>query len=450
MHKNAVLLTSRDRADTDMATRLHVLSQARADARGAVCLDGSPPAFWYQPPYDLQSGNASWLVHLDGGAWCYDERDCAARSRSEKGSSRPLKRRYWPYSGPLDGRPSVNPTFAGFHRVNLAYCDGGSWTGDRTEPLVGPGGERLFLRGRRVLDLLVEELLQLGMRHARHVLWVGGSAGGPGALHSADRVQRQLGPALESFKVLIISGFFVLRAEEASLASAAAGGSCGTRPKALAQCTPWAAKMRYMVNMHNGTAAMSRACTGAPPGPAGRPKEEEAWRCFFPEHAAKHVAAPVYFINSALDSWQIVNVWRRFARCRWDGMRNCTADDVRRDVRATNEMSAALVRDVRAAIGGRDGNGAFVETCNEHIGGLDGVAFAGYEVGGVTMRDALAAWWRAPPGAPTAEHMRMPCVFAVPGSGGTAARRQHNQCNPSCKVSRRKRRLNQECPCDPP
>ena len=284
-----------------MGTQLHVLSQARADARGAVCLDGSPPAFWYQPPSGVQSGNASWLVHLDGGAWCYDERDCAARSRSEKGSSRALKKRYWPYSGPLSANPTVNPTFSGFHRVNLAYCDGGSWIGDRTEPLVGPGGERLYLRGRRVLDLLVEELLQLGMRHATHVLWVGGSAGGPGALHAADRVQRQLGPALESFKVLIISGFFLLRAEEVAGATggggaaAAGGGTCGTRPKALASCTPWAAKMRYMLNMHNGTGAMSRACTAAPPalGSGERPTtvKDDAWRCFFPEHAAKHVAA---------------------------------------------------------------------------------------------------------------------------------------------------------------
>ena len=183
------------------------------------------------------------------------------------------------------------------------------------------------------------------------------------------------------------------------------------------------------------------------------------------------MAAPVYFINSALDSWQIVNVWRRFARCRWDGARNCSASDVARDVQETNAMSATFVRGVRSALlgggsrgnsggGNGGGNGAFVETCNEHIGGLDGVAFAGYEVGGVSMRDALAAWWRAPPSAPTEQHLRLPCAFAVPGdtatssSGGGggrgATRQKSHQCNPSCQVSRRKRRLNQECPCDPP
>ena len=72
------------------------------------------------------------------------------------------------------------------------------------------------------------------------------------------------------------------------------------------------------------------------------------------------------------------------------------------------------------------------------------------------MRDALAAWWVAPPSAPTEQHLRLPCAFEVPGSTsvgggrGALARQKNHQCNPSCKVSRRKRRLNQECPCDPP
>jgi hypothetical protein len=163
------------------ATQLRVVPASLATARGAVCLDGSPPAYWYQPPrMSTRSGggstsrpaatdNVSWLIHLDGGAWCYDERDCAGRARSEKGSSKSLKRRYWPYSGLLDGNAAVNPTFAGFHRVNLAYCDGSSFTGDRAEPVVTASGEKLYFRGRgkRVLSLLLDELLAAGLRHAR-------------------------------------------------------------------------------------------------------------------------------------------------------------------------------------------------------------------------------------------------------------------------------------------
>ena len=150
------------------ATQLRVVPASLATALGAVCLDGSPPAYWYQPPRpQAATDNVSWLIHLDGGAWCYDERDCAGRARSEKGSSKSLKRRYWPYSGLLDGNAAVNPTFAGFHRVNLAYCDGSSFTGDRAEPVVTASGEKLYFRGKRVLSLLLDELLAAGLRHAR-------------------------------------------------------------------------------------------------------------------------------------------------------------------------------------------------------------------------------------------------------------------------------------------
>ena len=155
------------------ATQLRVVPASLATARGAVCLDGSPPAYWYQPPRpQAATDNVSWLIHLDGGAWCYDERDCAGRARSEKGSSTKLKRRYWPYSGLLDGNAAVNPTFAGFHRVNLAYCDGSSFTGDRAEPVVTASGEKLYFRGKRVLALLLDELLAAGLRHARRLLLV--------------------------------------------------------------------------------------------------------------------------------------------------------------------------------------------------------------------------------------------------------------------------------------
>ena len=86
--------------------------------------------------------------------------------------TRSLKRRYWPYSGLLDGSAAVNPTFAGFHRVNLAYCDGSAFTGDRAEPVVTASGEKLYFRGKRVLALLLDELLAAGLRHARRLLLV--------------------------------------------------------------------------------------------------------------------------------------------------------------------------------------------------------------------------------------------------------------------------------------
>ena len=51
---------------------------------GAACLDGSPYAFYYVPS---KSGSTKWSIYLNGGGWCYDERDCAQRAKTRLGSS---------------------------------------------------------------------------------------------------------------------------------------------------------------------------------------------------------------------------------------------------------------------------------------------------------------------------------------------------------------------------
>jgi len=56
-----------------------------AVAKGAVCLDGSPPAYHLHRGHGTGANN--WLVHLEGGGWCSDIPSCSQRARSELGSS---------------------------------------------------------------------------------------------------------------------------------------------------------------------------------------------------------------------------------------------------------------------------------------------------------------------------------------------------------------------------
>ncbi|KAK7857847.1 pectin acetylesterase 8 [Quercus suber] len=39
-----------------------------AVAKGAVCLDGSPPAYHWDKGFG--AGINNWLVHIEGGGWC--------------------------------------------------------------------------------------------------------------------------------------------------------------------------------------------------------------------------------------------------------------------------------------------------------------------------------------------------------------------------------------------
>ena len=100
----------------DSPLRLRVLDAS--ETGGGVCLDGTPPAYYYAP--GVGSGSTSWLIFLKGGGWCMDEFACRYRSKGLEGGTSKLKPTQQ-LSGMLSGDPLVNPTFAHFHRAYL-WC----------------------------------------------------------------------------------------------------------------------------------------------------------------------------------------------------------------------------------------------------------------------------------------------------------------------------------------
>eukprot|EP00965_Chrysotila_dentata_P180633 5962916-Pleurochrysis_carterae.AAC.3 len=161
---------------------LHLLSASDALRHGAACLDGSQPGIWYDAPSVPKSfkgtrkpvadagGNRSWLIMLDGGAWCYSAAECLERASSVMGSSKSFSRHFWPHSGPMSANFAINPAFAGFHRVLFGYCDGSSFLGDSTVDVAGTSKgqqpRRAFLRGRRNVEALLHMLVKMGMGDA--------------------------------------------------------------------------------------------------------------------------------------------------------------------------------------------------------------------------------------------------------------------------------------------
>jgi hypothetical protein len=443
------------------------VGHVRAAQYGAYCLDGSTPGYWYQPPMPLPR-TSQWLIFLDGGAWCYDAHSCESRAKGFKGTGEKSipQSNFWPYAGHMDADPKVNPIFSGFHRLHFHYCDGSSYSGDREAPLPSEGKKLLYLRGRRVLAAQLDTALQAGLRDAEEVLFSGGSAGGIGAMHAAKALRAAL-PHVRRFKVLIVSGFFLERrtgmqqqssdpnaelqspsAASSSVATGTGHPTCRRGRGADEKCIPWVHKMRRMCEMHNCTNALLD-------GGCGRSLHaHEAWRCLFGKRAAAAVRLPTFFINSALDSWQMVNVWRRFAHCRWEDSK-CTAPQADADVAETNLMLRAFIRDMRAS-GAllRRGNGAFIYSCNEHVAGLSNAAFYGYMVNGWSMRQALHAWWNDDDDAPATRHTHLPCELLRRRQGvgkrkDTNASRLRHACDASCDRFRMKRRLSQECACEP-
>ncbi|KAJ8512968.1 hypothetical protein OPV22_003402 [Ensete ventricosum] len=135
--------------------------------KGAVCLDGSPPAYHLSPGFG--SGVNSWLVHLEGGGWCNNVTTCLARKNTRLGSSGQMAKQL-AFSGILSNTQAFNPDFYNWNKVKVRYCDGSSFTGDveKVDPATN-----LHYRGARVWLAVMEELLARGMSKAENALLSG-------------------------------------------------------------------------------------------------------------------------------------------------------------------------------------------------------------------------------------------------------------------------------------
>ena len=93
-----------------------------------MCLDGSPPGYYIRE--GTGSGADKWILHQEGGGWCFTTEDCYNRSKTDLGSSKG-----WPPSvstsgiGFLSDDKDVNPDFYSWTAVYMKYCDGASFAG---------------------------------------------------------------------------------------------------------------------------------------------------------------------------------------------------------------------------------------------------------------------------------------------------------------------------------
>jgi hypothetical protein len=383
---------------------LHVIAAATASARGGVCLDGSPPGFYFGSAQTAADSN-KWVLYFKGGAWCYNANSCKARSSSALGSSRHFAPTFQ-FGGVMDSDPRQNPDFATWNRVVLWYCDGASFSGDRDAPLM-VGGTPIYFRGKRVLDALLDELLSpaFGMGSATDVLLAGGSAGGLSVYLHSDHVRQRMPPSVRSFKAFAISGFF--------LQHATAAGS-----------NEYPTNMEGLFALHNSAGGVHPACLAAQPAGQG-------WRCMFAAQAFAYTTTPTFVVNSALDSWQVGNILRYSqSGCTAGGFPSCSASQLA----TLRGWASDFMRDMQGSRGySRAGNAVFIETCFEHVGAQNSDGFNRYAVAAavvaapatppvtVTVQQAVSTWWHSP--TSTAAVHYLPCTL-----GSTAP----HQCQPSC------------------
>ncbi|KAF0928633.1 hypothetical protein E2562_006067 [Oryza meyeriana var. granulata] len=240
-----------------------------AASTGAVCLDGSPPA------YHLQRGSGdgagSWVLQFEGGGWCNDVPSCAERAGTRRGSTR-FMNKLEVFSGVLSNDPAMNPDFYSWNRVKLRYCDGGSFAGDSE---LRNGSSVLYFRGQRIWDAIISDLLPKGLAKAEKVLLSGCSAGGLATFFHCDDLKGRLGDAA-TVKCLSDAGFF-LDVDDIT-------GNNTVRPF-----------FRSLVDLQGAEKNLNRDCLNSTDYP---------YQCFFPQYILLYIRSPYFILNSAYDVYQ--------------------------------------------------------------------------------------------------------------------------------------------------
>ncbi|KAK7846579.1 pectin acetylesterase 8 [Quercus suber] len=173
-----------------------------AVAKGAVCLDGSPPAYHWDKGFG--AGINNWLVHIEGGGWCNNVTLCLNRSETRLGSSKHMDKAV-NFTGILSRVQNYNPDFYNWNRIKIRYCDGASFTGD--VEAVDPD-TNLHFRGARIWPAVIEDLLSKGMKDAKNAFLSGNSAGGLASILHCDSF-RALIPSGAKVKCLSDAGYFI-------------------------------------------------------------------------------------------------------------------------------------------------------------------------------------------------------------------------------------------------
>ncbi|KAI4347559.1 hypothetical protein L6164_008364 [Bauhinia variegata] len=244
-----------------------------ASSLGALCLDGSLPAYHLHRGFGAGANN--WLLQFEGGGWCNDIESCLERAKTRRGSTRYMTK-LEVFSGILSNNASLNPDFYNWNRVKIRYCDGASFTGDA---VFDNGTSLLYFKGQKIWEAIILDLLPQGLGMAHKALLSGCSAGGLATFHHCDNFTKYL-PENASVKCLSDAGFFL-----------------DARDIALNHTMRFFFKS--LVSLQGVEPNLNRNCTSSLFFPD---------LCFFPQYSLQYISTPYFILNSAYDVFQFRHI----------------------------------------------------------------------------------------------------------------------------------------------
>ncbi|KMZ72024.1 pectin acetylesterase, family CE13 [Zostera marina] len=312
--------------------RVDITYLKSAVAKGAVCMDGSPPAYHFSPGFG--KGSSNWLLLFEGGGWCNNATTCLAKRDGRLGSSKAMVK-YKSFSGILSNKASKNPDFYDWNKARVRYCDGSSYTGD--VEAVDPA-TKLHFRGNRIFHAMIHHFKTMGLSNAKNVLLAGCSAGGLGVILQCDHF-RNLMPPTTNVKCLADAGYFI-------------------NAKTVAGTSQIEEIYADVVRTHNSAKVLPKYCTSKmSPG-----------LCFFPENVVAGIKTPLFILNAAYDSWQIKNILAPGVADPHGKWRNC-----KKNIKNCSSAQIGVMQSYRqnflhalSKAGRPTSRGMFINSCYAH------------------------------------------------------------------------------------
>ena len=350
---------------------LRLLDPSVAKAKGAACLAGSPPGYYYRE----SANKTAFKIHLQGGGWCFSAQDCYWRSQQALGDSS-----FWlPVSngtalatqGLLSNDPAINPRTHDWTDIYVMYCNGASWTSNQTDPLVYNGTE-LWFRGRANLRAVLEDIDErwgLFSKETTYVVLTGTSAGGLGTYVNADFVASLLHEET-SFVAAPDAGMFL------DVLTYKAGVPRGREQFSFGYYSLWG----------------SRGTTNDECEAALSPSEQ--WKCIMPQYVVPYVKSRIYAIQSMYDKAQFGGL---FMGLPCHPVNNTPGDCSPAEVAFFQQHHEYLKGNLSQLLGASDGG--WLTACYQHEESCRDADWAKVKVQGTTDAANFEAYLLDGPGA---------------------------------------------------
>eukprot|EP01127_Copromyxa_protea_P000669 TRINITY_DN10572_c0_g1_i1.p1 TRINITY_DN10572_c0_g1~~TRINITY_DN10572_c0_g1_i1.p1 ORF type:complete len:364 (+),score=65.55 TRINITY_DN10572_c0_g1_i1:74-1093(+) len=332
------------------------MNLVKTTGNGGRCLDGSQPAYYFYP--GTGDGVDKWYVYHQGGGWCTSVHDCYKRSLTRLGSTVNATKTMTLPGGYFSADEKVNPTMHNWNKVFFLYCDGGSYSGSRLEP-VEYNSEKLYFRGFYNLHAYMNSLETKNILNATEVVISGCSAGGLATYLHVDWWASHFSSSVK-VRGLPDSGFFL------------------DYNSPLANVPQYGTNLRWVFKEMNCTFGVNQDCIKAN---VAAPE-----KCMFAEHTGPHIKIPIFPLQSMFDSWQSAHILGS----------NETAP--------MNKYGQLLEKRIKASVLSNSKNGLFLDSCFHHCGEWDAI-----NIGGQDSARAFDSWYKTGKNGAHLQNKVYPC-----------------------------------------